>query len=436
MKLHFTDAGLDFGNSELDAIIEGKLIRQPNVFAVAGQNPWADDDLDVKKNLKNIYDNIAVSIISGAVRTNLYVVGRYALKTFGENVTSLYVKGNRSKADQDVPYVNTLAIMAARAVEKAIELDPDVQDIDLTIDMSAALPVKQHTPANIEIMKKKFMDGTHTVSFHLGLTKKIDVKISFEYVHLLQEGTPPVFALQMDSEGNWRTGSYMPEDENTKRDLFSEFAKEYNLPEETDGSYLDGKNILHLDLGDGTADSPFTKGDAVDNDFCDGVNHGVGHAISDSINDLLSLAPHAFNSVSRQQYSDILRSEFSDRPHKFLSEAKQAFRPHCENQANQIIKHITDQILKIGANEIDILTVYGGGSILMKEQLYPKLKELADKSRIQLFYVPAQYAVTLNAEGLDYFVRSDIYKALKARAVGIPSTPQKSKKEIASAQQR
>lgn len=436
MKLHL-NAGIDIGNYGFDAIIEGKLIRQPNVFAVASQIPWQDDDLDVQKNLKNIYENITVSIISNAVRTNLYYVGRYALKTYGENVTSLYVKGNQSKADQDVPYVDALSMIAARAVEIAIDKDPNVESIHATVDLGAALPVKQYTPTNIDTMKKKFMNGTHTVSVHLGLNKKIDVKIEFIYVHILQEGTPPVFALQMDAEGNWRSGSYMNEDGNTKNDLFAEFIELYKLPADTDGSYLDGKNILHLDLGDGTADSPFTRGDSVDNDFCSGVNHGVGHAINDSINDLLALAPYAFNSLSRQQYSDILMSEFTSRPHKFLQEAKQAFRPNNENQSNQIIKHISDQILRIGANEIDIITVYGGGSILMREQILPKLKELAEKSRIQLFYVPAKYAVTLNAEGLDFFVRSEIFKALKARALNTshPSSS-KTKKEIAASKEQ
>jgi plasmid segregation protein ParM len=425
MKLNFF-VGNDIGNSEHDVYVDGKLIRQPNVFAVAGKNPWSDDDLDVQKNLKNIYENLAVSIVSPAVRTGLYLIGRHALKTVGENATSLYVKGNNAKSDQEVPYVNTLAVIAGRAVEKAFAQGKGTEAIDVIVDMTTALPVKQHTPANVEKMKAKFMDGSHNVTVHLGLTKKVDVKIVFEYVHILQEGTPPVFALQMDKEGNWRTGSF---DGDNLNDLFTEFAHTYKLEGDKDGSYLDGKNILHLDLGDGTSDTPYTVGDKVDKDFCSGINHGVGHAIGDAVDDLLALAPHAFNSVSRQQYSDILISQFSKKPHKFLGEALQAFKPHCENQVNQIIKHISDQILKIGANEIDVLAVYGGGSILMRELLYPKLKELADHSRFQLLYVPTKYAVTLNAEGLDYFVRSDIYKSLKT-AVN-PST----KKQIAASKQ-
>lgn len=428
MKLHYF-VGNDIGNSEQDIYVNGKLIRQPNVFAMAGKNPWNDDEQDVQKNLHNIYENIAVSIVSPAVRTGLYLVGSHALKRVGESVTSLYVKGNNAKSDQEVPYITTLAAIASRAVEEAEETGVKTDSIEIVVDMTTSLPVKQHTPSNVDTMKKKFMSGSHMVTVHLGLTKKVDVKIQFVYVHILQEGTPPVFALQMDKDGNWRTGSYEGDNEN-QNDLFSLYAETYTLDGEVDGSLLDGMNILHLDLGDGTSDTPFTRGDVVDKDFCDGVNHGVGHAIGDAIGDLLDLAPHAFNSVSRQQYSDILKSQYSKRPHKFISEALQAFQPHIENQVNQIIKHISDQILKIGANEIDVLAVYGGGSILMREYLYPKLKELADHSRFKLLYVPAKYAVTLNAEGLDYFVRSEIYLSLKAASIPV------SKKEIAATKEK
>ncbi|QQZ64631.1 ParM/StbA family protein (plasmid) [Paenibacillus sonchi] len=417
MKLHYF-VGNDLGNSEQDIVINGKLIQQPNVFAAGGLIPWVDDETDVPKNLKNIYGNIAVSIVSTAgIQTGLYHIGAYALKTHGEDVTSLYVKGNNSKSDQLVPYVNTLGTIAARAVEEVFEMTNEVPDqITVSVDMAAALPVKQHTPNNIKTMQNRFMSSPHVITVHLGLTKKVSVTIKFEYVHILQEGSAVVFALQLDSESQWRTGEYFKsaakkEDKKKIEDvgLFTEFSKTYGLGE-IDGSYFEGKNLLHFDAGDGTTDSPYTKGDLVDKDYCDGINNGVGHAIERAQRDFLALVPFAFNSISRQQFSEILKSQFADRKDKFLNEALQAFNPHFENQVKQMMKLGNDQILRIGSNEIDILVVYGGGSILSRPLLYDKLKALADSVRIQLFYVPAKYAVTLNAEGLDYFVKSDIYK--------------------------
>lgn len=434
MKFQF-NVGNDLGNSEQDIYVDGKLVQQPNVFSIAGQIPWVDDDTDVVKNLKNIYDNLAVSIVATAgVPTGLYLIGKHALKTNGENVTNLYVKGNNSKANQTVPYVNTLGVIAARAVEKANEQGELPNEISVDVDMATALPVKQHTPSNIQTLQSNFLNGTHNITVHLGLTKKVLVKINFIYVHVLQEGSPAVFSLQMNSSGAWRTAGYEGNNNETTP-IFLEFGNTYSI-ENIDGSYFDGKNILHLDCGDGTTDTPFTRGDSVDKDFGSGVNHGVGHAIDPATNDLLALAPHAFNSVSRQQYSEILKSQFTSRKHKFLNEALQAFGPHIDNQVAQIMKHVSDQTLIIGTNDIDIIVVYGGGSILMKDKLYPKLKELADRLRIQLLYVPKEYAITLNAEGLDFFVKSPIYAALKEANMntvkGIKTNTKNSNKEVAA----
>jgi plasmid segregation protein ParM len=409
LKMHFF-VGNDSGNSEHDIFVDGKLIRQPNVYALSGKNPWADDDIDVLKNLKSIYDNLVVSIISGPVPTGTYLIGSYALKTQGENVTNFQVKGNQSKADQSVIYLNTLAMIAARAVEKANEAGKLDKDLLVKVDMACALPVSQHKPQHVQTLKKGFMEGSHKLTVHLGLTKSVDVKIEFDFVHVLPEGTPAVFALQLDSEGNWRTKGY--ESSLGDKEMFDEFAATYGYTQ-IDGSYLDGKNIFHVDCGDGTTDTPFTLSDAVDRDLSAGVNHGVGHAIDASVPDFLGLVPAAGNSFSRQQFSDILKSQFSKRRDKFLNEALQVFRPHCNNQVSPIISHINKQIAQIGANKIDILAVYGGGSILMRDSLEPKLKELAKNSRFELLYIPAEYAVTLNAEGLDYFVRSDLYKGVK-----------------------
>lgn len=125
------------------------------------------------KNLKNIYDNLAVSIVATAgIPTGLYLIGKHALKTNGENVTNLYVKGNNSKANQTVPYVNTLSVIAARAVEKANEQGELPNEINVDVDMATALPVKQHTPSNIQTLQSNFLSSTHNVTVHLGLTKK------------------------------------------------------------------------------------------------------------------------------------------------------------------------------------------------------------------------------------------------------------------------
>jgi len=53
----------------------------------------------------------------------------------------------------------------------------------------------------------------------------------------------------------------------------------------------------------------------------------------------------------------------------------------------------------------------------MRSVLYPQIKELCAEREMQLLYIPAEYAVQMNAMGLDAFVRGKIYEALKNKAV-------------------
>ena len=59
----------DNGNSEHDLIIDGKLVQQPNVFAKIMRVPNLDD-VNKEYVLKNLHDNLLVSIEGG-----LYYIG-------------------------------------------------------------------------------------------------------------------------------------------------------------------------------------------------------------------------------------------------------------------------------------------------------------------------------------------------------------------------
>ena len=100
--------------------------------------------------------------------------------------------------------------------------------------------------------------------------------------------------------------------------------------------------------------------------------------------------------------------------HKYHSRAIQTLRRPLEGQARHIVQNIRKQLTK-ARNEIDVICVYGGGSVLMKPILQPMLTELCEEREIKLLYIPAEHAVTMNAEGLDAFVRGKIFEALKSK---------------------
>ncbi|KIL37120.1 hypothetical protein SD71_03950 [Cohnella kolymensis] len=395
MNFHFY-VGNDNGNSEHDLIIDGNLIQQPNVNCTVDELPWSEEQAP-ESFIKNLPDQLVVTIDSPAARPGMYYVGKFALES-GEILDNLQI-GIDLKSDMDLPVVNTLAQIAAAAVQKAYDEEKKIPDhIDVEVDMATALPVTQHTDATSAKFEKRFTGGSHHVTVHLGI-QRVAVKIVFPFTKVVPEATPVIFTLQKDADGNWREG-----------DIFQDFVESYHIEKKFNGSYFKDKRILHVDIGDGSTEYPITEGNKFLRQFVYGSHHGTGYAIEEALGEFNRLI-HLPESP-RQFFSDVIKNP----KHKYHARAIKTLKRPMESQVRQIVQNVKRQLTK-ARNEIDLICVYGGGSILMRSMLYPGLKELCAEREMQLLYIPAEYAVQLNAMGLDAFVRGKIYEALKNKAV-------------------
>jgi len=395
MHYHFY-VGNDNGNSEHDLIIDGKLVQQPNVNCAVDELPWSEEQTP-ESFIKNLHDQLVVTVDSPAARPGMYYIGKFALES-GEILDNLQI-GIDLKSDMDLPVVNTLAQIAAAAVQKAYESERSIPDhIDVEVDMATALPVTQHTDETSARFERRFMSGSHHVTVHLGI-QRVGVRIVFGYVKVVPEATPVIFTLQKDADGNWREG-----------EIFAEFAREQELEKKFNGSYFKDKRILHVDIGDGSTEYPITEGNKFLRQFVHGSHHGAGYAIEEALEEFNRLI-HLPDSP-RQFFSDVLKNP----KHKYHARAIRTIKRPLESQVRQIVQNVKRQLTK-ARNEIDIVCVYGGGSILMRSMLAPQLDELCREREMKLLYIPADYAVQMNAMGLDAFVRGKIYEALKSKAM-------------------
>ncbi|MFS0725435.1 hypothetical protein [Paenibacillus sp. 1P07SE] len=395
MNLHFY-VGNDNGNSEHDLIIDGKLIQQPNVNCTVDEIPWSDEQ-PPESFIKNLHEQLVVTIDSPSARPGMYYVGKFALES-GEVLDNLQI-GIDLKSDMDLPVINTLAQIAAAAVQKGYEQEKKIPaQLDVEVDMATALPVTQHSDETAAKFEKRFTSGTHHVTVHLGL-QRVAVKIVFPFTKVVPEATPVIFTLQKDAEGNWREG-----------DIFKEFTETYKIDKKFNGSYFKDKRILHVDIGDGSTEYPITEGNKFLRQFVYGTHHGAGYAIEEALDEFNRLI-HLPDSP-RQFFSDVLKNP----KHKYHARAIKTLKRPMETQVRQIVQNVKRQLAK-ARNEIDLICVYGGGSILMRSVLHQQLTELVAEREMQLLYIPAEYAVQLNAMGLDAFVRGKIYEALKNKAV-------------------
>ncbi len=395
MKYHFY-VGNDNGNSEHDLMIDGRWIGQPNVNCAVDELPWSEEQAP-ESFVKQLQDQLVVTVDSPAARPGMYYIGKFALES-GEIIDNIQI-GIDAKSDMDLPIINTLAQIAAVAVQKAYEEEKKIpSSISVEADMATALPVTQHTDETAAKFEKRFTSGEHHITVHLGI-QRVAVKIVFPFVKTVPEATPVIFTLQKDAAGNWRDG-----------ELFGDFAETYRLEKKFNGSYFKDKRILHVDIGDGSTEYPITEGNRFLRQFVHGSHHGAGYAIEEALQEFNRLI-HLPDSP-RQFFSDVIKNG----KHKYHARALKTLRRPMESQVKQITQHVKKQLTK-ARNEIDLICVYGGGSILMRSVLYPLLKTICDEREIQLLYIPDDYAVKLNALGLDAFVRGKIYDALKSKTM-------------------
>lgn len=370
----------DNGNSEQDLVINGQMVQQPNVFARIAHLPNLEE-VNKEYVLKNLHANLIVAIEGG-----LYYVGDYALKS-GQPCRTIEVGSDNNKGESPIVYINTLAHVAAAAVQQAVEDKADLAEtIQASVDMATALPVSYYSKKGAASFAEKFTSKKHHVTVHVG-DQEVQVELTFEYVKVIPEGVTASFALHEHEE------------------LFKEYNAKHKGAEIHKADF-DEARVLHVAIGEGTTEFPVTKKYSFKPDFISGTNNGNGHAIDAVIDDFKK--EYGLIKLTRQEYSEILK----DHSHKYYATAAEFVAPALEIQAEEIL-HKAKQVIQQANNEIDIVCVYGGGSILMRKALEKRLVEFCDRAKIKLLYVPDQYAVTLEARGLDVFLHSKLFAAVK-----------------------
>lgn len=389
-ELYF-QVGNDNGNSEHDIMINGFQIAQPNVLAKVRKLPSLEE-LNPSFMIKDIESNLIITLDSPSADPGNYYIGDYALRS-GERVRNIDFVVDSNKLDSDIIIINTLGQLAGHAAKLAYESDKEFKNtIIVNIDMTTALPIKQYSKDAAERFAGKFTKGTHKVTVHAG-DLRANVELNFSFVKVIPEGVTAIHALQNI----------------TDNEIFGEYQKSLTENTVVNKEYFKNKKILHIAIGEGTTEFPITDDIKFDPNFIRGSDNGIGHCIDKAMDEFKNT--FGLREYSRQKYSEVLKNS----GHKYYPVAFDIVQGYIEDEAEDIL-HIAKQEIQKANNEIDIIVVYGGGSIPMKEKLYSKLNDFCTKANIKLFYVPEKYAVILESLGMYYFTIGPIFKALKNKA--------------------
>ncbi|MDY3372121.1 MAG: ParM/StbA family protein [Terrisporobacter othiniensis] len=388
-KEFFIKVGNDNGNSEHDIIIEGNLIRQPNVYAKIRKIPMLDE-LKEEAIIEKIEENLIVSIVSPSAETGNYMIGECALKS-GEKVRSIEVGVDNNKVDNNIVMVNTLSQIAGYACKKYFEEAKTFDELKenslkVNVDMATALPISQYNTKSANEFSERFMKGVHNVIVYIG-AYQVRVEISFNFVKTIPEGVTAAWALKHAND-----------------EIFKEYNSKPNVKQINASDFKKSK-ILHVAIGEGTTELPVTTGIEFDPNFINGINNGIGHAIDKSLGEFKRNL--GLTNYSRQKFSEVLK----DQSHKYHVIAEDIVEGYIEDESEEIL-HATKNEIQRANNEVDFICVYGGGSIPMRKNLEKLLQTYADRAMINLLYIPEKEAVTLEAKGLYEFATSKVFSLL------------------------
>lgn len=376
----------DNGNSEQDMVIGETGVAQPNVFARVSHLPNMDE-VNPEAILRDIHNNLTVSI-----EGTIYYIGQRALKS-GLRCRSIEVGVDNNKVTSDIVYVNTLGHIAGEAAVLAHQSGADLnEEIVVDADMATALPVSYYSRQAANQFAERFTVKTHHILVYAG-PEEISVRLNFPFVKVIPEGVTAAHAFIRHPE---------------LYTTYNETHPEAPLSPE----FMNKARVLHIAIGEGTTEFPITHDGLIfEPDFITGTNNGNGHAIDRVIQDFKK--HYGLLKFTRQDYSSVLRDE----SHRYHDMAMELIEPALEDEAEEILTMAKEIILRAN-NEVDVVAVYGGGSILMRPALESRLKAFCDRAGIRLLYVDEDYAVPLEAIGLNEFVNSDLFALLKSRAEG------------------
>ncbi|PGD99974.1 ParM/StbA family protein [Bacillus pseudomycoides] len=375
-------AGADAGNSGLKLAVLGQdpLFISSIYSHHIGEatNILSEEDISVEE----LENNIDVTISSPALSVNnmRYIIGQ---KVIDENIKGIEMEKKSDKSKDDLVVLVTLAGLAVSAMKK----QPNKDKIDVTFDLSVALPVATITPKTAEEFAQRYMNH-HTVKFHHPSGREVIINIQVEYCKCLPEGAAGAWGVVYDEKGK-----------TIKRKV------EVGEDKIVETDFVD-KTLLSFDIGAGTTEEVVSQGVSFKHKMSRGLPYGVKETLLDIIK--------VWNLNNKQKTIDSI-AEFNaiylDSEHPRHTRLKEASRGALLGLANRIA---TDIINKIDDMKDDpYVFIYGGGAAIVKESLQQILEQKGRLTNVVFLKDP----LFVNSRGLLVYTCSPRFDVLKEKAL-------------------
>lgn len=395
VKMNVTN---DLGYGSVKAKVNDTKIHFPSVLALQREQDIAkpvefDSEKEKLSYLSDMINHMDVTVSSSAVKTQgRFLLGTAAVKS-SLPMRAFDVNDFTGKSDNDLSIILTLGMIAAQRVALAVKNDEDLSEqLNAEVNMTTALPVSEGKKNGIvDSYINKYVNSKHTVVFH-NLKDPITVSLTFNKVYVALEGEVAQLYIQNS-------------DIKLKGLIKKDFAKNYpELATEIEVTDLVKiKNLLGIDIGEGTTDLVVIKDGKANAVSSTSLPTCYGNALQDAID---VLQTQNMNFEARSQLQDYLSQDVSPLAKRMQNKVRQTVFEQLAPFADKIVEAASKTMRKAGAN-VEVLYVYGGGSIPMLEQtelrqkLAQKMKDFSGGIDVPVIWIDKSYAQILNEKGLE-----------------------------------
>lgn len=395
VKMNVTN---DLGYGSVKAKVNDTKIHFPSVLALQREQDIAkpvefDSEKEKLSYLSDMINHMDITVSSSAVKTQgRFLLGTAAVKS-SLPMRAFDVNDFTGKSDNDLSIILTLGMIAAQRVALAVKNDEDLSEqLNAEVNMTTALPVSEGKKNGIvDSYINKYVNSKHTVVFH-NLKDPITVSLTFNKVYVALEGEVAQLYIQNS-------------DIKLKGLIKKDFAKNYpELATEIEVTDLVKiKNLLGIDIGEGTTDLVVIKDGKANAVSSTSLPTGYGNALQDAID---VLQTQNMNFEARSQLQDYLSQDVSPLAKRMQNKVRQTVFEQLAPFADKIVEAASKTMRKAGAN-VEVLYVYGGGSIPMLEQtelrqkLAQKMKDFSGGIDVPVIWIDKSYAQILNEKGLE-----------------------------------
>ena len=386
--------GLDIGNGYVKGQVVNAnsgvsdLIDIPSaVVSFSRPNPKIPipDEQAPSVTTDDFYNSLDASFSSPLVQlSDRRIFGRKALSIRGSRFVEFEVTGYHSKSEQELSKVLVLGIFAAKTLRDYVAANGHLPDGELVAHVIAALPL----PISEFINKQATYGAAFSSGDHLVIVKNfatpVSVRLKFESVTVLPEGASAQFAI---ASGGVDLATRLISDAR---------AAGQDLEGVEPADLVGVRNTVGVDIGEGTGNFPVFTDGAFNGEASKTLDAGYGSALNSAVERMRD-SDCSLSFSSRKQLADFL----STSPSAFQRTRYNLAADFVDDEAKYLVSDICSSlsdVLDQVSSTTEVVYVYGGGSISLREQGFERFVATADP--IPVFYVPSDFARQLNCDGL------------------------------------